>query len=71
VPARPRPSDLLADVQAALFAESPDLGPLEARLVHFGGEPTLNFPAIRAATEYVEEDEPVRDRLRDRDHARN
>jgi uncharacterized protein len=27
----------------------------ELTITHFGGEPTLNFPAIRAATEYVEE----------------
>jgi uncharacterized protein len=30
--------------------ESPEL-----RITHFGGEPTLNFPAIRAATEYAEQ----------------
>ena len=27
----------------------------ELNIVHFGGEPTLNFSAIRAATEYVEQ----------------
>src|SRR5678815_4504781 len=76
----PLSRDLVADVQAVLFSESPDPSALESRLtsslglsaaearslidysgeetdlniVHFGGEPTLNFSAIRAATEYVE-----------------
>jgi uncharacterized protein len=32
----------------------------ELNITHFGGEPTLNFPAIRAATEYVEEQVALR-----------
>jgi uncharacterized protein len=37
--------DLLIDYSG----DAPDL-----TITHFGGEPTLNFPAIRAATEYAE-----------------